>query len=99
MCNIVHENPHAMHANSTTDKLRVSSPATHQELPEVLDNYWISAYSRAFHITVHCWTSEISALGLSTALPPAQKTGDFSIHIRRTLEASDGGKAPPLIHR
>lgn len=81
------------------DKLRASSPATHQELPEVLDNYWISAYSRAFHVTVRCWTSEISALGLSTALPPSQKSGDFTIHIRRTPESPDSSKPLPSIHR
>lgn len=87
MCDGVDAPHHTMKANPTMDQMRAADLPTHQELPEVLDNYWISAHSRDFHITVRCWTSEISALGLSTALPPAQKSGDFTVHVLRCQRA------------
>lgn len=84
---VVDTTHHTMKTDPIMEKVRTANVPTHQELPEVLDNYWISAHSRAFHATVRCWTSEVSALGLSTALPPAQKTGDFTVHVLRCQRA------------
>ncbi len=79
---------YAMNTNPIMDKLYPATSPKCQELPEILDNYWTSTYSRDFHTSVRCWASEVSALGLSTALPSAQKTSEFSVLIMRSVKAN-----------
>ncbi len=47
--------------------------ADHDELPDILDTYWASCQSRHSFATLGCWTTNVSALGMSSALPMAHE--------------------------